>query len=422
MVTGKIEERVCLEIQKMEGEMIQDLQRLVRIPSVVGQEAAIQEEMEKLYRSLGLDVVRLDPDIDRVREHPAFIDTGMVYKDRPNIIGILSGDPESRSLILNGHADVVSPDPVDAWEHDPWGAQIEGERMYGRGTGDMKAGLVANFFCTKGLCEHGSQTEGNGDAAERHRRGSGRSWRHPLVPGKWLLICTEPHDLNITISHAGVNYFRVKVQGKSMHAGLAHLGVNAIGKMYLIYWALEEAGSEKRERGPIPPVREGLRQVVPYPYQYGHHEGRRLAVQGGGRCSDGMQDKLRPWGEDGRDKGDGGDRGVPCSAWGPMVADAPAGCGMVWVACGAMVPGSGYPFVQTLKGAAEKVLGREVEFMGRAAGIDSRFSQYFHMAAACTGPRAGNIHGIDEYVEIPSITRVAQILAVTVLRWCGYEE
>jgi acetylornithine deacetylase len=74
-----------------------------------------------------------------------------------------------------------------------------------------------------------------------------------------------------------------------------------------------------------------------------------------------------------------------------------------------------HPFVQACKQAGEEVLGREMEYIGRAGGIDSRFSQYFGMAAACTGPRASNIHGIDEFVEI-------KILAKTVLNWCGMAE
>ena len=61
------------------------------------------------------------------------------------------------------------------------------------------------------------------------------------------MICTEPHDLKITISHVGINYFRVRVQGKTSHAGLAHLGVNAIGKMFPIYQALIDL-DEKRGR------------------------------------------------------------------------------------------------------------------------------------------------------------------------------
>jgi len=72
--------------------------------------------------------------------------------------------------------------------------------------------------------------------------------------------------------------------------------------------------------------------------------------------------------------------------------------------------------------AQESVLGRETEFASRAAGIDARFAPYFDMASACTGPIAKNIHGIDEYVEIPSILKVPKIFAMTVLNWCGYDE
>jgi len=80
------------------------------------------------------------------------------------------------------------------------------------------------------------------------------------------------------------------------------------------------------------------------------------------------------------------------------------------------------PFVETFKEAAESVFGKKMEYIGRAGGLDARFSQYFDMAAACTGPTAMNIHGIDEYVDIPSVIQVAKILAVTIMKWCGYWE
>ena len=81
-----------------------------------------------------------------------------------------------------------------------------------------------------------------------------------------------------------------------------------------------------------------------------------------------------------------------------------------------------HPFVRSFRKAAGSVLGREVEIIGRAGGLDSRFCQYFDMASACTGPRVNNIHGIDEYVEIPSAIQVAQVLAMATLEWCGYQE
>ena len=78
--------------------------------------------------------------------------------------------------------------------------------------------------------------------------------------------------------------------------------------------------------------------------------------------------------------------------------------------------------MRTLKETAEDILGREVEFVGRAGGPDTRFAPHFQMAAACTGLRAANIHGTDEYVELPSAIQVCQVLAMTILNWCGVEE
>jgi acetylornithine deacetylase len=69
------------------------------------------------------------------------------------------------------------------------------------------------------------------------------------------MVCTEPHNLSITIAHAGVSHFRITVEGKTSHAGLAHLGVNAIGKMYPIYQALVNL-DEKRGREIIFPLFE----------------------------------------------------------------------------------------------------------------------------------------------------------------------
>src|SRR5512140_2399005 len=116
-----IRARVCDTIAGMREEIVSALQELVRIPSVVGEEGKAQGFVEERYRSLGLAVTPLLADPAAVRAHPSFIETGMAYADRPNIIGRLAGDPESPSLILNGHIDVVSPEPVASWRHDPWG-------------------------------------------------------------------------------------------------------------------------------------------------------------------------------------------------------------------------------------------------------------------------------------------------------------
>src|SRR5690625_4172031 len=75
-------------------------------------------------------------------------------------------------------------------------------------------------------------------------------------------ISSEPHNLQMTISHAGVMYFRIKVKGKTAHAGLAHEGVNAISKMYKVYNALEELSEWRAENIRFKLYEQGSGQAV----------------------------------------------------------------------------------------------------------------------------------------------------------------
>jgi len=424
MQQSEIQERVCSEIEGMKQEILKTLQGLVQIPSVVGDEARTGDYMEELYRSLGLEVIRFQPDIEKVKSHPAFIDTGMSYENRPNIIGTLPGDATSRSLILNGHMDVVSLEPLDAWTHDPWGGEIEGDRLYGRGAGDMKAGLVANFFALKGILQAGLKPKGMvmlQSVIDEEAGGAGGALAC-LMEGYRAdaMISTEPHNLNVTISHAGVNYFRVKVHGKTSHAGLAHLGVNAIGKMYLIYQALidldEKRGREihfdlfEKGSGRSCHLSIGTLKAGDWPSTVaGNAEMEcRIGYIPGEKMVD-IKRMVESTVQEAAQKD-------------PWLREHPPEVEWFGWQTEPWYQDPHHPFVQTFKKAAEDVLGHEVEYIGRAGGNDCRFTQYFNMVGALTGPKAVNIHGTDEYVEIPTVIQTAQILAMTILQWCGWQE
>lgn len=419
-----LEKKVFGQITSMGEEIIQSLQELVQIPSVVGHEAQAQTYMDRLYRSLNLEVTSLLPNLEKVKTHPAFIDTQMPYEGRPNIIGTLPGTAAGPSLILNGHIDVVSPEPVSGWRYDPWGGQIEGDRMYGRGVGDMKAGLLANFFALKAILQAGLRPKGKvmlQSVIDEEAGGAGGTLA--CLMGGYsadAIICTEPHNLNLTISHVGVNYFRVRVQGKISHAALAHLGVNAIGKMYLIYQALIDL-DEKRGREIRFPLYEkgsgrschlsiGTMKAGDWPSTVaGSAEMEcRIGYIPGEKMVD-----IKKLVERTVQEAAGKD---------PWLKEHPPKVEWFGWQTKPWYQDPQHPFVQTLKGALESTLGRNAEIIGRTGGIDSRFSQYFNMAAACTGPKAGGIHGFDEYVEIASVVQVTQALATTILRWCGVEE
>jgi len=424
MDLSSLERKIFEQVVRMKEDMVQTLQALVRIPSLVGRETAAQAYMDRLYRSLNLEVISLFPDLEKVKSHPAFIDTEMSYEGRPNIIGTLAGSDTGRSLILNGHVDVVSPEPVSSWKYDPWGGQVEGERLYGRGAGDMKAGLIANYFALKAILDAGVKPKGTvmlQSVIDEEAGGAGGTLSL-LMQGYRAdaMICSEPHNLNLTISHAGVNYFRVKVQGKISHAALAHLGVNAIGKMYLIYQALIDL-DEKRGREVRFPLFEkgsgrschlsiGTLKAGDWPSnvagsadmecRIGYVPGEKMA-----EIKKLVERTVRETAE--KD---------------PWLKEHPPQVEWFGWQTEPWYQDPQHPFVQTLKGALESTLGRNAEIIGRAGGIDSRFAQYFNMVSACTGPKAGGIHGFDEYVEIPSVIQVTQALATTILRWCGVEE
>jgi len=285
----------------------------------------------------------------------------------------------------------------------------------------MKAGLVANFFALKSLLACGLKPRGSlllQSVIDEEAGGAGGTLAC-LLAGYTAdaMICTEPHNLRLTIAHGGVNYFRIKVAGKSSHAGLAHLGVNAIGKMYPIVQALmdldERRGKDvhfaliEKGSGRSCHLNIGTMQAGDWPSsvpgsaaiecRIGYIPGEHMADIK--RMVETVVAEIAakdPW----------------------LVEHPPEVEWFGWQA-EPWYQDPAHPFVQACKRAGEEILGREMEYIGRAAGIDSRFSQYFGMAAVCTGPCAGNIHGIDEFVELPSIISTTKILAKTIINWCG---
>src|SRR5690625_120314 len=126
-------------IEKNKDQLINEIQNVVRIKSTIGNEIEMQKYIAKLYEDIGLAVDTVKPDYDKVASHPAFVDSGITFANRENIIGIYNGSGGGKTLTLHGHVDVVSPEPVEKWSRDPWGAEIDGNKLFGRGSADMKA-------------------------------------------------------------------------------------------------------------------------------------------------------------------------------------------------------------------------------------------------------------------------------------------
>src|SRR3954452_24667765 len=233
--------RLWTEIDRREDDLIETVAVLVRRPSPLGSEAEAQSYVAEHLRASGLEVDGWDLD-DSIKELPNAGDSGVPFPPRPNVAGTRKGQGGGRSLIVQGHIDVVSPEPVAAWSYDPWQPTIVGDRLYGRGAYDMKSGDALNLMLTRLLRDLGielagdlivqsvieEECTGNGalDAARRYQADAA--------------VITEPTGGRFTHAHVGVLWFRIGIVGKSWHAMQAWYGVNAITKAIPIMLALQE--------------------------------------------------------------------------------------------------------------------------------------------------------------------------------------
>lgn len=416
------------QVQTNRAALADDVVKCVRIPSVVGHEGAVQEFMRGRYESLGLEMDVFEADLAEVARHPAYVPTPWATTDRPNVVGTLRGsDPSARSLALNGHVDVVSPEPVAAWSHDPWGGEVVGtgseQRIYGRGALDMKSGTVAAFHALKAVLDAGLRPRGTVilHSVVEEEAGGGAGTLAALLRGHSAdaLLTPEPFYRAVVLGQPGVMLFRVTVTGKTAHAAYSQTGVNAIGKMLPLYEALVALDAERAARWPDPffgglsdravNLNIGVLRAGDWPSTVAGRaelecrvsfippqtmaEVRREVEQRIARAA-----QADPWLRE----------HPPVVEWFGWQAEP-------WR------QDADHPFVAVLADAAAQVIGARPPLVASTAGLDARFAGSFGIAAACIGARGGGMHGIDEYVEVDSVVETTRILAAAIVSWCGVE-
>ena len=156
-----MKEKTETAVEAHQDEALALLQTMVRIPSLAGQEKDVQMVVEQKMRAVNLQVDVWDPPDEILAAHPAFVPVDMSYRGRPNVVGVFRGTGGGRSLILNGHVDVVPTGPQELWTYSPWSGHYQDGRVYGRGSSDMKAGVVANLLAVQALHTAGIRLKGD---------------------------------------------------------------------------------------------------------------------------------------------------------------------------------------------------------------------------------------------------------------------
>lgn len=194
-------------------------QELVRIPSV-NPPGMTKEPCDVVARELS----EAGFSVQYVEETPGFV----------NVIGehVFSGD--GPTLVFNGHLDVVPlGDSEGEWTHHPWGAELEGGQLYGRGSLDMKGAVSAVIVAAQDAVAAGAGLRGRlvitavADEEQGGGRGTGVLARQGLVAGDGAVV-VEPGDGGIVTAHRGLCFVQLTAHGRSAHASQPEHGINAV--------------------------------------------------------------------------------------------------------------------------------------------------------------------------------------------------
>jgi acetylornithine deacetylase len=394
---------------------------LVQAPTLLGSERAGQEIMRAAFADIGLEPRDVPLDAAALRQNPGASPFSWDVDDKANVVADWGpGHPgqaaEGRSLILNGHVDVVDPGPSDMWASPPFVARRDGDWLYGRGAGDMKAGLAAIVGAVRGLRRLGLEPLAPVElqsVVEEECTGNGAF--QCVLAGRPAdaVIITEPTSLTIQTSQVGVLWFQVVVRGRPAHAGDAPIGLNAIEASYPVISALRALEAE-------------LNVAPPPPYDvYEHPINLNVGMIRGGdwpstvAAESVLHCRLAQFPGCGVDELKARIEETVASA---AVEGFTARVVYDGFACEGYTLDPDAPLVTALGEASEHVIGARPALIASTATTDARsFALYAGSAAVCFGPHAESIHGIDERVSLPSVLQTAQTLALFVDDWCGLE-
>ena len=432
MALIELERRVADEIARREDDLVELVRLLVGFDTVTYQvgaapreEAALQEALGARLRDHGADVSIVVPDDALLAGHP-YVPEGFTFAGRPQLVARFAGSGGGRTLLLNGHVDVVDVEPRDAWSTDPFDAVVRDGHVFGRGSCDMKGGVACMAFAAEILAELGVGLAGDlvvNTTTEEESSGAGGVFSARTIEADGAIV-PEPSGLTIWVACRGSLLPTLVVEGRAGHAGIrprhASAGgpVNAIEKAaYLVDglrrlredWSLRPKHPYLAPRNVLPTMVSGGEWIVNYPAEC------RVELHIAYLPSDADE---RGWGSHVRAEFE--DWLAQVAAADPWLREHPPR--LEWATEGAPpaeVPADD-PIVQTLAGA-EHDMGREA----RLGGLDNWHDGATLVVeggipAVCFGP--GDIHAAhtaNESVPIRELVACAQGIAVTAMRFCG---
>ena len=284
-----MEDKILAKVEEKQKEIIELLRKLIRIPSLTGEEGEAQEFLANYLKDMGMEIKMWEPDIEeifkkfpelaqypshwkhdlilpykRLASYDELIQSGKInvlnYKGRPNVVATLKGKGSGKSLLLTGHVDNVTVEPKSDWNHDPFGAEIVDGKIYGRGASDMKGGLIAAISAIQCLIEAGVSLKGDvifASAVNEEHSGNGTLSMVCKGIKADAAIVTEPSENQVFIATPGDVYWQLTLQGVPRSPGARwegkkRVGVSAIEKLPSVIKGLLDLEKDHNKKKPHP--------------------------------------------------------------------------------------------------------------------------------------------------------------------------
>ena len=417
---------------------------LVKIRSYSGEEDKVQNFLKGKLDDLGMETRLVWVEPEKLMQYKGFSDDGFSYEHRCSLVGVKKGaqtdgktvrgqsfhpsevSAGSRSLILNGHVDIVPPGDLDRWDDDPLSGRYEDGKIYGRGSLDMKGGLAAGITAVKVLQEMGFNNHGDISIASVCGEETGGCGAFALVEDGINAdgcIILEPTSLKICHIQSGCHTFKLKLRGLSAHACIAYKGINVIDKFYLIYDALKAMDKRRHERFGSKNARyyENASNVAPL----------NVGMIAAGEWPSSVPDRLEADGRIGIFPGETVEEmhrefeeTVKITAdYDPWLRyNQPE---VVWYE-GLFEPAAmpiDSDLIKTLAASHRDMLDRIAEYEAATYGSDMRiFNLYANIPSVMYGPGDVSLaHTVNEHIEIEDVLEAVSSLVLMLINWCGGE-
>jgi acetylornithine deacetylase len=416
-------------LRPLRDDVIRLTQALVRVDTVVsrtdGHETAGQKALRAFLKPYALDVEMYDCGFLERSRHPG-VRRDRRYRGRHNLIARLHGTGGGRSLLLSGHMDTVPTRP-NPWRESPWSGTIRGGRLHGRGSWDMKSGLAAQFAAAMALRKAGIRLPGDllcesvideefaggggmlagrlrGDNADACAIAEGTN--HEVVRATrgghfFDLVCRAGDPMSYfskeeVVSPAlpigrllgWIDGWRARRRRLDRGATYAHFEDPA---------PVQVLALEANRCDPDVPWSVPLEARVRVYFQFLPHEDVAAVVRQ-------IEDSLTAF-----CRRDPFFRAHPVAI--ERLVDPPLlghelAAEHEWTVC--------------LLGAATAVVGPEARLSASEWPCDAFIAQrHFGIPTLLFGPKGGGSHNANEYVELPSVLRTAEVYLAAALEWCG---